>query len=127
MESSPLNPELRRGRLCLLIAIAVLLVGELLVICNASLHRPVEPISVIRWFITAAICAAMWHGRKWARWLTLALLVPGLLMVGSSLFKSVDPTAIGLALGFGIAFLLLACEPSVPVFMEFQRVRHSDG
>jgi hypothetical protein len=123
-------PELRRGRLLLLIAFAVTLLGDLLTILVKILRVGLTPSSfgsVLRWFITAALLYAIWRGHRWARWLTVGLLGLGLLMIVPVLLQSMHPLVIVVALQFIIALALLAFSPNVAAFINYQRALHSEN
>ena len=127
---SMMPPELRRGRLLLLIAFAVTLLGDLLTILVKVLRVGLTPSSfgsVLRWFITAALFYAIWRGHRWARWLTVGLLGLGVLMIVPVLLRSMHPLVIVVALQFIIALALLAFSPSVAAFIDYQRALHSEN
>src|SRR5690348_1373052 len=121
--------RLRSGRLMVLIAIAITLFGDLVVILLTVPHYPPPKAigSVGRWFVTAALFYAVWRGRVWARWLTVGLLSLGLLLAIPPTLRTMHPFLIGISLQFAIAVSLLAFPPSVSAFLEFQRARNGGG
>jgi len=123
-------PELRRGKLLLLIAFAVSLLGDLLTIVVKILRVGLTPGSfgsVLRWLITAALLYAIWRGHRWARWLMVGLLGLGLVLIGPVALVSMHPLAIAVALQFIIALGLLAFSPSVSAFIDYQRALYSEN
>lgn len=117
------------GRLIVLVAIATTLLGDLVVIFLTIPHIPPPRAigSVVRWLITAVLLYAVWRGRTWARWLTVALLSLGLLLAIPQALRTMHPLLIGIALQFATAICLLAFPPSVSAFLEYQRARYSGG
>jgi hypothetical protein len=126
--SVPIPAAARRGRLLLLIAAAVTLAGDLIVISAHIwlLGIPSSVGSIVRWFFTLALLIAIWRGYGWARWLFLALLTIALLMIWPVLVRGGLPLWINLCFGLEvlIAMVLLAVPNGVTSFMKYQRGRY---
>ena len=126
---TPTAAEARSGRLMVIVAIAITLPGDLVVISLTSPSAPPSKTagSVVRWLVTAALFYAIWRGQAWARWLTIGLLSLGLLLVIPGAFRTLHPMLIGVMLQFAIAIGLLAFPPSVSAFLRAQRERYASG
>ena len=126
---SPMTPEAKRGRLLLLIAIAVTLFGDGLVILlkMSRVGLVASGGSVIRWFITAALFYAVWRGHRWVRWLMVGLLGLGLLLTVPAMLRSLHPLLIAVVFQISITVALLAIPPSVSAFIDYQRERYNEN
>jgi len=123
------TPAARLGQILVIVAIAITLLGDLVVISLTIPGAPSSKVvtSVIRWLLTAALFYAIWRGHTWARWLTVGLLSVGLLMVTPGAYRTLHPLLIGVMLQFAIAVGLLAFPPSVGAFLALQRERYGGG
>ena len=123
-----MTPEEQRGRLLLLIAFAVTLLGDFCVIA-LKISRvgfgPESVGSVFRWFITAALFYAVWRGHRWVRWLMVGLLGLGLLLTVPLMLRTLHPIFIGIVIQFSITVALLAFPRSVSAFIDYQKVRYN--
>lgn len=129
MHTPILSPQQRRGRLFLIIAIAITLLGDFCIIASKLLAVGFTPYSIgsiLRWMITAALFSVIWRGRNWARWLMVCLLGLGLVVSVPGMLRSWNLLLVGLVLQFGIAVLLLAVPPSVSAFMRYQSVHYDE-
>lgn len=117
--------EARSGRLMILVAAAITLLGDFFVIVLTIAHLPPPRAvgSIIRWFLTAALFYAIWRGHVWARWLTVGLLGLALIIAVPVTVRTMHPFLMGIALQFAIATCLLAFPPSVSAFLKFQRAQ----
>jgi hypothetical protein len=115
------------GRLMVLVAMVVTLGSDLIVSLIGSFYLPRVVIigSVIRWLLTAALFYAIWHGRAWARWLTVALLGLGLILVLPEAVSTHHLLLVGVALQFIISVALLTVPRSVGAFLTSQRERYT--
>ena len=123
-----MTPEEQRGRLLLLIAFAVTLVGDLcLITLKISVlgFRPSSIGSVLRLFVTAALFYAVWRGHRWVRWLMVGLLGLGLLLAVSDMLRTWQPLMIGLVIQFSITLALLVFPRSVSAFINYQRATYN--
>jgi hypothetical protein len=124
---SPITPEAQRGRLLLLIAFTITLLGDVCIIAlkiSRVGFTSAAVGSVFRWFITAALFYAIWRGHRWVRWLMVGLMGLGLLLSIPVMLRTIHPIAIGVVLQFGITVALLAFPRSVSVFIDHQRIRY---
>ena len=124
-----LSSEQRRGRLFLIIAIAVTLSGDFCIVALKLLAVGFTPSSIgsiLRWLITAALFSVIWRGRKWVRWLMVFLLGLGLVLSVLHMLRSWNLLFIGLVVQFSIGAFLLAIPPSVSAFMNYQRVHYDE-
>ena len=118
-----MSPELWRGRLLVLLAATVTILGDIVVTVVTTPHPSPSKIVVfiVRFFITLALFHAVWRGLRWARWLVVALLALGLCFLFPVLLRTMHPLVIGVALQFAVAVGLLALPPSVSAFLAKQR------
>lgn len=121
--------EARSGRLMILAAAVITLLGDLFVILLTIPHLPPPRVvgSVFSWFLTAALFYAVWRGHVWARWLTVSLFALALLVGIPPTLRTMHPLLIGVDLQFAITIYLLAFPPSVSAFLRFQRARHNES
>jgi hypothetical protein len=122
MIDSNLTSSVRRGRLLVVIAGAVTLIGDA---CVTSLKISrvgfdASFASIFRWLITLALFYAIWLGYAWARWLIVILMGLGLLSIIPTLVHTWHPLMVALALQFSIGAGLLAFPRYVFDFQTFQ-------
>jgi len=120
----------RTGRLLVIAAFAVTILGDLIVVSFISTKAGVPPPSrsIVRLALTVALFYAIWRGANWARWLVVCLLGLALLLIPFSLQRvGVHPLLLGLGLQFLVGLGLLAFPPSVAVFLSHQRARYSEN
>jgi len=118
------------GRLLVLIAFAVTLLGDLVVISLkiSQVGLSASTGSIFRWLSTIALFYAIWRGYAWARWLVVGFLGLGLILVLLLMqWRGLDALAIGVALQFSTALVLLAFPRSVTTFLGYQHARYRDN
>ena len=122
--------QARMGRLLVLAAFAVTIVGDLIVITVVSKRMGASPSigSMVRPLLTVALFYGIWRGAAWARWLVVCLLSVGLLLVLLPLLRvGMNPFLLGVALQFLVAVGLLAFPPSVGAFLNYQRAQYREN
>jgi len=113
-----------------LIAFAVTLLGDLVVISLkiSQVGLSASTGSIFRWLSTIALFYAIWRGYAWARWLVVGFLGLGLILVLLLMqWRGLDALAIGVALQFSTALVLLAFPRSVTTFLGYQHARYRDN
>ena len=122
----PLSPKQRRGRLLLVVTIAItLLIDGLIVFLKISKVGFAPSVgSIMRWFVTAALFSAVWRGQSWARWLLVGLCGLGLALSFPSTFQTLHPLRVVIVIQLSITVIVLAFLKSVSAFLEFQRISY---
>jgi hypothetical protein len=117
--------DARRGMLFLLISAIVTLSGDLIVISFRIWAVGISTSigSIVRWLLTLLIFYLIWRGYGWARWLLIALLSLGLLLILRMLNQEDIPLWLPccLAIQFLVALVLLLLPRGVAAFLEYQR------
>jgi hypothetical protein len=123
-----LGSKERRGRHLLGLAILITLVGDALVIALKAgrLGFTSSIGSVLRWLITVLLFCALWRGQRWARRLLVASMGVGFAFVILSLFRTLQPLAMIVAIQLGISLQLLSVSPSVSAFLKSQRTQYDE-
>jgi len=122
-----MTQDAQQGRVFLILAIAITLLGDLCIIALKIFTVGFVPAmvgSILRWFITAALFYAIWRGHKWTRWLMVGLISLCLLVSVPAMMRTLHPMVIGIVLQFSITLILLVIPRIVSAFLEHQRARH---
>ncbi len=127
--STPMPADAKRGRLLLLIAAAITLFGDFMVISLRiwQVGFATAPASTIRWLLTLALFYGIWRGYGWVRWLMVGLIAVGLLLLLPTLARTLNPILIGVGAQFGVTLALLIFPKSVATFIGYQRKRYRES
>lgn len=117
--------SIRRGRVYVLLALLITLVGDAGVIGATMAHSGLASgiSGLVRWGLTLALSIAVWRGHAWARWLMVTLMGIALLFAVPTAVMMPHPVTIGLAAQFLFTVSLLAFPPGVRRFQRIQRER----
>ncbi len=120
-----LSPEQERGRVFLLIAFALMVLLDLLVIgLQWTALTPLAMVcSGIRVCLTLALMYAIWIGQRWARWLLVGLAYAASLFMFFVLLLNQHPLSLAMLVVFGFGATLLAFSKDVGSFLRFQRMK----
>ena len=124
--SNALNAEQRRGRALLLVIFGILLAVYGYFMIHRALDRGVDAGSyrdIGRILLFALLFCVVWLGRRWAKWLTVALLFIVSLSVFPVLLRRFHPLVLGSFVVPALLGCVLAFSKSIESFLVFQRQR----